>query len=70
VSKPLLALSSVFNTHQLLFLSIFNVISDLRQVPDTQEVLLSPDSDITAILEVLECVSENGADRSLEEAIK
>ncbi|CCM02891.1 uncharacterized protein FIBRA_05005 [Fibroporia radiculosa] len=30
--------------------------SDLRQVPDTQEVLLYPDSGISIILEVLQCV--------------
>ncbi|CAO1639017.1 unnamed protein product [Sympodiomycopsis kandeliae] len=32
--------------------------SDLRQIPDNQEVLLSPDSNITHIIEILECVSD------------
>ena len=30
--------------------------SDLRQVPDNQEVLLSRDSDVSVIVEVLQCV--------------
>ncbi|GAA96677.1 uncharacterized protein L969DRAFT_54663 [Mixia osmundae IAM 14324] len=30
--------------------------SDLRQVPDTQEVFLAPDSDISVILEILQAV--------------
>ncbi|KAG8722926.1 hypothetical protein FRC08_000026 [Ceratobasidium sp. 394] len=30
--------------------------SDLRQVPDTQEVLLSPESEVSIVVEILECV--------------
>jgi hypothetical protein len=30
--------------------------SDLRQIPDTQEVFLSPDSDVSYIVEILEQV--------------
>lgn len=30
--------------------------SDLRQIPDTQEVLLYPDSDVSIVLEILERV--------------
>ncbi|GAA5931682.1 Ran GTPase-binding protein MOG1 [Sporobolomyces koalae] len=44
--------------------------SDLRQVPDTQEVFLAPDSDLSLIVEVLELVTEQGAADSLEAAIK
>ncbi|KAI0062237.1 Mog1p/PsbP-like protein [Artomyces pyxidatus] len=33
--------------------------SDLRQIPDTQEVLLYPDSDVSIILEILERVQSN-----------
>ncbi|GAA6060536.1 hypothetical protein JCM10212_006900 [Sporobolomyces blumeae] len=40
--------------------------SDLRQVPDTQEVFLSPDSDLSLIVEVLEYVTDDGAGDSLE----
>jgi hypothetical protein len=32
------------------------ITSDLRQVPDTQEVWLSPDSDISVVIEILERV--------------
>lgn len=32
--------------------------SDLRQVPDTQEVFLTPSSDVTYIVEILESVEE------------
>jgi len=45
-------------------------ISDLRQIPDTQEVFLSPDSDLSFIVEVLELVKEEGAADSLEAAVK
>ncbi|KAF8319274.1 Mog1p/PsbP-like protein [Clavulina sp. PMI_390] len=31
--------------------------SDLRQIPDTQEVFLTPDSDVTYIIEILESVN-------------
>ncbi|SCV66964.1 BQ2448_5610 [Microbotryum intermedium] len=44
--------------------------SDLRQVPDTQEVYLSNDSDLSLILEVLQLVEEEGSDRSLEAGIR
>ncbi|KAK4058892.1 hypothetical protein OIO90_000338 [Microbotryomycetes sp. JL221] len=44
--------------------------SDLRQIPDTQEVYLSNDSDLSIILEVLELVREGEADQDLESAIK
>lgn len=39
---------------------------DLRQIPDTQEVFLSSDSDVTYIVEILQSVSPI----NLEEAIK
>ncbi|KZT65435.1 Mog1p/PsbP-like protein [Daedalea quercina L-15889] len=35
--------------------------SDLRQVPDTQEVFLYPDSDISIIFEILQCVDATEA---------
>lgn len=44
--------------------------SDLRQVPDNQEVLLGLDDDTTIIVEVLESVKEGKAKDSLEEAIR
>ncbi|GAA5829607.1 hypothetical protein JCM11251_000219 [Rhodosporidiobolus azoricus] len=44
--------------------------SDLRQVPDTQEVFLSPDSDLSLIVEVLELVKDDGAADSLEAAAR
>ena len=44
--------------------------SDLRQVPDTQEVYMSNSSDMSIILEVLELVTQDGAADSLEAAIK
>ncbi|GAA5989126.1 hypothetical protein JCM10908_001169 [Rhodotorula pacifica] len=44
--------------------------SDLRQVPDTQEVFMAPDSDLSLIVEVLELVKEDGAEDSLEKALK
>jgi len=40
--------------------------SDLRQIPDTQEVLLSPNSDVTYILEILQSVDAE----DLSEAIR
>jgi len=40
--------------------------SDLRQIPDTQEVFLSPDSDVTYIIEILQRVEPN----DLSEAVK
>jgi hypothetical protein len=42
------------------------IISTLRQIPDTQEVLLSPNSDITFIVEILESVEP----KDMTEAIK
>ncbi|GAA5903958.1 Ran GTPase-binding protein MOG1 [Sporobolomyces salmoneus] len=50
--------------------SSFLDASDLRQIPDTQEVFLSPDSDLSLIFEVLELVKEEGAADSLEAAVK
>ncbi|GAA5875253.1 hypothetical protein JCM16303_000556 [Sporobolomyces ruberrimus] len=50
--------------------SAFLDASDLRQVPDTQEVFLSPNSDLSLIIEVLELVKDEGAGDSLEAAIK
>ncbi|BGP14069.1 hypothetical protein JCM10213_002364 [Rhodosporidiobolus nylandii] len=44
--------------------------SDLRQVPDTQEVFLSPDSDLSFIVEVLELVKDDGAADSLDAAVR
>ncbi|GAA5908405.1 hypothetical protein JCM6882_007928 [Rhodosporidiobolus microsporus] len=44
--------------------------SDLRQIPDTQEVFLSPDSDLSLIVEVLELVKDEGAADSLEAAAR
>lgn len=40
--------------------------SDLRQIPDTQEVWLSPDSDVTFIVEILEAVPGSDGQSSLE----
>lgn len=40
--------------------------SDLRQVPDTQEVFLSPNSDVSLILEILQRVNEQDG----QEAVK
>ncbi|KAK7023718.1 hypothetical protein R3P38DRAFT_2953882 [Favolaschia claudopus] len=39
--------------------------SDLRQVPDTQEVLLSPDSSVSIIIEVLERVDTPDDDSAI-----
>uniref|UniRef100_A0A0K3CEM9 Ran-interacting Mog1 protein n=1 Tax=Rhodotorula toruloides TaxID=5286 RepID=A0A0K3CEM9_RHOTO len=44
--------------------------SDLRQVPDTQEVFLAPDSDLSLITEVLELVKDDGAGDDLERAVR
>lgn len=43
---------------------------DLRQIPDNQEVLLSPSSDVTCIVEVLESVKEGAAKDDLEAALR
>lgn len=40
----------------------------MRQVPDNQEVFLSPDSDTSIIIEILAPVDEGGADQDLWEA--
>ncbi|UZJ52172.1 hypothetical protein CBS101457_001492 [Exobasidium rhododendri] len=44
--------------------------SDLRQVPDNQEVLLGVDDNTTIIVEVLESVKEGSAKADLEDAIR
>ncbi|GAA5937764.1 hypothetical protein JCM1841_004779 [Sporobolomyces salmonicolor] len=44
--------------------------SDLRQVPDTQEVFLAPDSDLSLIAEILELVKDDAAADSLEAAAR
>ncbi|BGP54067.1 hypothetical protein JCM8202_003067 [Rhodotorula sphaerocarpa] len=44
--------------------------SDLRQVPDTQEVFMAPDSDLSLIVEVLELVKDDGAEDDLEKALR
>ncbi|GAA5901621.1 hypothetical protein JCM5296_003335 [Sporobolomyces johnsonii] len=44
--------------------------SDLRQVPDTQEVFLAPDSDLSLIVEILELVKDDAAADSLEAAVR
>lgn len=44
--------------------------SDLRQVPDSQEVYLSNNSDLSIILEVLQLVEEEGAADDLDKAIR
>lgn len=44
--------------------------SDLRQIPDNQEVFLSPNSDTSVIVELLSLVTEHGAKDDLWEAAK
>ncbi|ORX40450.1 hypothetical protein BD324DRAFT_610756 [Kockovaella imperatae] len=44
--------------------------SDLRQIPDNQEVFLSPSSDTSLVVEVLDWVEEGGARDNLWEAVK
>ena len=44
--------------------------SNLRQVPDNQEVLLSQSNDLTMIVEVLEGVKEGSASNDFEAAIR
>ncbi|PWN52061.1 Mog1p/PsbP-like protein [Violaceomyces palustris] len=48
----------------------FKDASDLRQIPDNQEVFLSPDSDVSLIVEVLELVKEGQASSDPVEAVK
>lgn len=45
-------------------------ISDLRQVPDNQEVFLSNDSDTAIIFEILQAVQDGGAASDMYEAAK
>lgn len=44
--------------------------SDLRQIPNNQEVFLFPHSDTALVLEILEMVEEGGARGDLWEAAK
>lgn len=44
--------------------------SDLRQIPNNQEVFLFPHSDTALVLEILEMVEEGGAREDLWEAAK
>lgn len=44
--------------------------SDLRQVPDTQEVFLAPDSDLSYIVEVLELVKDEQSEHDLDKAVR
>jgi hypothetical protein len=44
--------------------------SDLRQIPDNQEVFLSPDSETSLVIEILSMVDEGQAGIDLNEAIK
>ncbi|WFD34340.1 hypothetical protein MCUN1_001179 [Malassezia cuniculi] len=44
--------------------------SNFRQVPDTQEVLLSPDSDISLIVEILQQVGEGATQAALDAAVR
>lgn len=44
--------------------------SDLRQVPDTQEVFVFGDSDASIIFEILEIVREGRAGEDLREAVR
>lgn len=44
--------------------------SDLRQIPDNQEVFLSPNSDTSLVIEVLALVEEGLAGSDLWEAAK
>lgn len=47
-----------------------DISSDLRQIPDNQEVFLSPSSDTSLVVEVLGLVEEGQAGRDLWEAAK
>lgn len=44
--------------------------SDLRQIPDNQEVFLSPSSDTSLVVEVLAMVEDGQASTDLWEAVK
>lgn len=48
----------------------FIVHSDFRQVPDNQEVLVRDDSDTSLIVEVLQLAIDEGADESLDKAVR
>lgn len=55
-------------THSL---AAYHAHSDVRQVPDTQEVHLSRDvNDISLILEILESVKDGEAATDLEAAVR
>jgi hypothetical protein len=58
------ALQAIMQADQL------TLFSDLRQVPDTQEVFLYPDSDVSIIFEILQVVTEGPAATDLREAAK
>lgn len=49
---------------------MFLFVSDLRQVPDNQEVLLGLEDNTTIIVEVLESVKEGKAKDDEQEAIR
>lgn len=42
----------------------------VRQVPDNQEVLLSRDSNVSVILEVLQCVAQETEARAMEQGVR
>lgn len=46
------------------------VVSNFRQVPDNQEVLVRDDSDISLIVEVLQLATDEGAESSLDTAVR
>jgi hypothetical protein len=44
--------------------------SNLRQVPDTQEVFVFPDSDVSIVFEILQIVQEGEAATDLRKAVE
>jgi hypothetical protein len=44
--------------------------SDLRQIPDNQEVYLSADSETSVVVEILQMVEEGRCSTDLWEAVK
>ncbi|KAJ1026028.1 hypothetical protein NDA18_003688 [Ustilago nuda] len=44
--------------------------SDFREVPDNQEVLVRDDSDVSLIVEVLQLARDEGADETLDKALR
>lgn len=54
----------------VIWIAILCAASDYRQVPDTQEVFLSEDSDNSIIFEILQVVTEGPAATDLREAVK